>query len=58
MSYDVDLLTTRRLKPQILGRAADEGWLVLWDHDSEVAASRLARDEKREFVVVEPMARL
>lgn len=58
MSYDVDLLTTRRLKPQILGRAADEGWLVLWDHDSDMAASRLARDEKREFVVVKPMERL
>ncbi len=53
MAYDVDPLETRRRKPQLLGQAADEGWLVLWDHDPDRWAGRLARDAKREFVIVE-----
>ena len=58
MAYDVDLLTSRRTKPEVLGRATDEGWLVLLDHDTETAAARLARDERREFAVVESFERL
>jgi hypothetical protein len=53
MAYDVYPLETRRRKPQVLGQAADEGWIVLWDHDPDRAASRLAREAKREFVVVD-----
>jgi glyoxylase-like metal-dependent hydrolase (beta-lactamase superfamily II) len=53
MAYDVDPLETRRRKPQVLGQAADEGWLVLWDHDPDRWASRLVRDAKREFAIVE-----
>jgi glyoxylase-like metal-dependent hydrolase (beta-lactamase superfamily II) len=53
MAYDTFLLDTRRRKPEILGRAADENWLVLWDHDPDMAAARLARHAKREFEVVE-----
>jgi glyoxylase-like metal-dependent hydrolase (beta-lactamase superfamily II) len=53
MAYDVDPLETRRRKPQVLGQAADEGWIVLWDHDPDRWASRLARDAKREFVVID-----
>jgi glyoxylase-like metal-dependent hydrolase (beta-lactamase superfamily II) len=53
MGYDVDLLETRRRKPQVLGQAADEGWIVLWDHDPDRFASRLLRDPKREFVAVD-----
>ena len=58
MGYDVDPLETRRRKPSILGRAADEAWLVLWDHDPHMAACRLKRDEKREFVAIETLATL
>ena len=58
MAYDVYPLETRRNKPQVLGKAADEGWLILWDHDQQRAASRLARDDKKEFVEVESYARL
>jgi glyoxylase-like metal-dependent hydrolase (beta-lactamase superfamily II) len=54
MGYDVEPLETRRQKPKILGRAADEGWLVLFDHDPQIAACRLRRDNKQEFAVIEP----
>lgn len=58
MAYDVYPLDTRRYKPHVLGRAADEDWLILWDHDPHHAASRLARDPTREFVVAESFERL
>ncbi len=58
MGYDTFLLDTRRRKAELLGRAADEGWLVLWDHDPHMAAARLARHEKAEFQVVERWAAL
>lgn len=54
MAYDLFLLETRRVKPELLGRAADEDWLVLFDHDPDVIASRLDRDPKQEFVLRDP----
>lgn len=58
MAYDLYPLDTRRRKPRLLGQAADEGWLVLWDHDPDWAGSRLVRDREREFAVVEAVRRL
>lgn len=58
MGYDLDLLATRRAKRTLLGRAADEGWLVLFDHDPDIAAARIERDDVREFVVRESVATL
>lgn len=58
LAYDTYPMETRRRKPELLGRAADEGWFILWNHDPRVAVSRVARDPKREFVPVEPQARL
>ncbi|HEX6984525.1 MAG TPA: MBL fold metallo-hydrolase [Planctomycetaceae bacterium] len=58
MGYDLDLLATRRAKRSLLGRIADEGWLALFDHDAEVAAARIARDDVREFAVTEAVAAL
>jgi glyoxylase-like metal-dependent hydrolase (beta-lactamase superfamily II) len=58
LAYDAYPLETRIRKPQLLGRAADAGWIVLWCHDPDVAASRVARDPRHEFAVVEPRARL
>jgi hypothetical protein len=58
MAYDVYPLESRRNKPVVLGQAADEGWLILWDHDPDFAACRIARDERREFVMVERHDRL
>lgn len=58
MSYDLNLRETRIQKPRWLGRAADEGWWICWDHDPAVAASRLQRDDKAEFVPVDARAAL
>jgi glyoxylase-like metal-dependent hydrolase (beta-lactamase superfamily II) len=57
LSYDVYPIETRRRKPEFLGQAADEGWWILWNHDPQVAVSRVDRDAKREFVPVEPRPR-
>ncbi|MCH8045263.1 MAG: MBL fold metallo-hydrolase [Planctomycetes bacterium] len=57
-AFDTHPLQTRRYKPQLLGEAVEGNWWILWDHDPDVAASRLARDEKHEFVAVETMATL
>ena len=35
MSYDMDLLQSRRIKPMLLGEIADRGWLALFDHDPD-----------------------
>lgn len=53
MAYDVYLLDTRRRKPAVLGQAADENWLVCWDHDPITPWSRIQRDPKREFQAVD-----
>ncbi|HUG92117.1 MAG TPA: MBL fold metallo-hydrolase [Planctomycetaceae bacterium] len=53
MSYDVDLLQVRRMKPNLLGQIADQGWLALVDHDPDHAAARLRRDDRRDFAVAE-----
>ncbi len=58
MAYDTHLLETRRRKPAVLGLVADESWLILWDHDPNMAACRLQRDPRREFRVVEEFAHL
>jgi glyoxylase-like metal-dependent hydrolase (beta-lactamase superfamily II) len=56
LAYDVYPLETRRRKPELLARAADQAWWLLWNHDPRVGISRVARDPKREFVPVEPQA--
>lgn len=54
LAYDTYPMETRKRKPELLGRAADEAWWILWNHDPRVGISRVARDAKREFVPVEP----
>ena len=58
MGYDEEVLVTRRRKPELLGRAADEDWWVLFDHDPETVAARLEREPRSEFTVAEAMASL
>jgi hypothetical protein len=58
MSYDMDLLQSRRIKPLLLGEIADRGWLALFDHDPDFAAARLQRDPDREFVATNAIAEL
>ena len=58
MSYDMDLLQSRRIKPILLGEIADRGWWALSDHDPDHAAARLRRDPEREFAVAEAISEL
>jgi glyoxylase-like metal-dependent hydrolase (beta-lactamase superfamily II) len=58
LAYDTFPVETRRRKPELLGRAADEQWWILWNHDPRVAVSRVARDAKREFIPVDPQPTL
>lgn len=52
-AYDTYPLDTRRAKPVWLGQAADNGWLVVWNHDPYTPASRVERHPKREFIPVD-----
>ncbi len=53
LAYDVYPLETRRRKPEFLGRAADEGWRVVWNHDPQVLTSRVERNANCEFLPVD-----
>jgi glyoxylase-like metal-dependent hydrolase (beta-lactamase superfamily II) len=58
MSYDVDMLETRRQKPEWLGRIADHNWLALFDHDPDHAAAYLERDGRGGIRIREAFAKL
>ena len=58
MSYDMDLLQSRRIKPVLLGEIAAQNWLALSDHDPDHAAARLTTDPQREFAVSEAVVAL
>jgi glyoxylase-like metal-dependent hydrolase (beta-lactamase superfamily II) len=57
-AYDVNLADTRHCKPMLLAEAAEKNWVVVWTHDPRVAASRVERHPKREFVICDPRSRL
>lgn len=44
MAYDHYPLDTLRAKKDLLGRAADERWLVILEHEPQTPAGRVARD--------------
>ena len=56
MAYDQFPLEQRRIKPRVLGEAADRDWAVLFDHDPRTAAARIGRDPRQEFSVREAIA--
>ena len=56
MAYDQDPLKVRRTKPAILGQAADNDSLLIFEHDPEIRAARIQRDEKNGFTVRETVA--
>jgi glyoxylase-like metal-dependent hydrolase (beta-lactamase superfamily II) len=58
LAYDLYPVETRRVKPQLLGEAADHNWWLLWNHDPLVAASRVLRDPRREFSICDPQENL
>src|SRR5207248_610662 len=53
MSYDQNLLEVRRVKPVWIGRAADEGWLMISAHDTQTRAAYIRRDAQEEFAIGE-----
>lgn len=46
MGYDVEPLVTLETKRAMLGKAAREGWLVIFEHDAMVATGRVKQDGK------------
>lgn len=46
MAYDNYPLTTIAEKTEHIGRAADEDWIVFFEHDADLAACRVVRGEK------------
>lgn len=53
MGYDVEPLVTLESKRRLHELALAESWLLVFEHDDEVAWGRLARDEKSVSLVVE-----
>jgi len=46
MGYDLRPLVTLEEKRRILSRAADEGWIMVFEHDPLLSAARLTRTDK------------
>ena len=46
MAYDLRPLTTLEEKKKILTTAADEGWILFFEHDPKTAAGKVKRTEK------------
>ncbi len=53
MGYDLCASTTMKEKEDLLSRAAEEGWLIVFGHDAHTCAARVARDERGAFFVSE-----
>lgn len=47
MGYDLEPLVTLKTKKRVLGQAAREGWVLVFEHDPEVARGRIAVDAKK-----------
>ena len=47
MGYDVEPLVTLETKKRVLGRAAQEGWTLVFEHDPAAARGRVAPDPRR-----------
>lgn len=44
MGYDLEPLVTLESKRELLARAGEEGWLLVFEHDAETAMGRLEQD--------------
>lgn len=55
MAYDLRPLVTLEEKRRLLGRAAEAGWILFFEHDPNLAAARLARTDKG-IVLGDPVA--
>jgi glyoxylase-like metal-dependent hydrolase (beta-lactamase superfamily II) len=54
MGYDVEPLVTLETKRRLLGRAREEGWLLIFEHDPAVPWGRLDPAQERPTLVPEP----
>jgi len=57
-AYDLFPQTTLKEKAEVLGRAADEDWIVVFCHDPHTPCVRIRRDEKGFAVAEEVEARI
>jgi glyoxylase-like metal-dependent hydrolase (beta-lactamase superfamily II) len=55
MAYDHFPLKTLEEKKHFLGRAADEGWVLFFEHDPEIAAAKVRRTDADAFAITETM---
>jgi glyoxylase-like metal-dependent hydrolase (beta-lactamase superfamily II) len=53
MSYDHFPLSTLEEKKRILGRAADEGWVLFFEHDPLIKACKVRRKDEGRFEISE-----
>jgi glyoxylase-like metal-dependent hydrolase (beta-lactamase superfamily II) len=51
MAFDLNPLLTLREKHDVLPRAAAEGWVLVFEHDAEIAAATVRREG--EHVVID-----
>ena len=56
MAYDLDVTATLETKRELLRRAADERWLLVFGHDLETRAGYLGVDGKGQLAITEPVA--
>ena len=56
MGYDISAETLLIEKDALLGRAVDEGWILVFSHDPDVAAGRVGRDDKGHYALAEALA--
>jgi glyoxylase-like metal-dependent hydrolase (beta-lactamase superfamily II) len=54
MGYDVEPLVTLETKRTLLGRARRQGWLLVFEHDPQVAWGRLDAADERPALAPEP----
>jgi glyoxylase-like metal-dependent hydrolase (beta-lactamase superfamily II) len=53
MGYDISAETLLAEKDALLSRAVDEGWLLVFGHDPDVAAGRVGRDDRGHYTLAE-----
>ena len=53
MAFDLYPRLTYKIKQQVLTRAAEEGWLVVWPHDPETPWSRIQISDRGQYIPVE-----
>ena len=56
MGYDISAETLLVEKDALLGRAVEEGWILVFSHDPDVAAGRVGRDDKGHYALAEALA--